>query len=50
MKILVRQGKIVIIISSELPELLGMSDRIYVMCEVRLQECLQEKMQLRKKL
>ncbi|MDI9217305.1 sugar ABC transporter ATP-binding protein [Clostridium tertium] len=30
---LVRNGKIVIIISSELPELLGMSDRIYVMCE-----------------
>ena len=33
---LVRQGKIVIIISSELPELLGMSDRIYVMCEGRI--------------
>ena len=33
---LVRQGKIVIIISSELPELLGMSDRVYVMCEGRI--------------
>ncbi len=33
---LVRRGKIVIIISSELPELLGMSDRIYVMCEGRV--------------
>lgn len=33
---LVRKGKIVIIISSELPELLGMSDRIYVMCEGRI--------------
>lgn len=30
---LVRKGKVVIMISSELPELLGMSDRIYVMCE-----------------
>lgn len=33
---LVRKGKIVIIISSELPELLGMSDRIYVMCEGKI--------------
>ena len=33
---LVRRGKIVIIISSELPELLGMSDRIYVMCEGKI--------------
>ena len=30
---LVRKGKVVIMVSSELPELLGMSDRIYVMCE-----------------
>ena len=30
---LVKQGKSVIIISSELPEILGMSDRIYVMNE-----------------
>lgn len=33
---LVREGKIVIIVSSELPELLGMSDRIYTMCEGRI--------------
>ena len=32
---LVRKGKVVIMVSSELPELLGMSDRIYVMCEGR---------------
>lgn len=33
---LVRKDKIVIMISSELPELMGMSDRIYVMCEGRI--------------
>ena len=33
---LVRQGKSVIMISSEMPELLGMADRIMVMCEGRL--------------
>ena len=33
---LVSQGKSVVMISSELPELLGMSDRIYVMNEGRL--------------
>ncbi|GFZ33885.1 monosaccharide-transporting ATPase [Clostridium zeae] len=46
---LVRRGKVVIMISSELPELIGMSDRIYVMCEGRItgelnrQEASQEK-------
>ncbi|GEP47357.1 ATP-binding cassette domain-containing protein [Microbacterium saccharophilum] len=30
------QGKAVIVISSELPELLGMSDRIYTICEGRI--------------
>ena len=30
------QGKSVIMISSELPEILGMADRIYVMNESRL--------------
>ena len=30
---LVAQGKSVLMVSSELPELLGMCDRIYVMCE-----------------
>jgi ribose transport system ATP-binding protein len=33
---LVRKDKVVIMVSSEMPELLGMSDRIYVMCEGRL--------------
>jgi ribose transport system ATP-binding protein len=33
---LVKENKTVIMISSELPELLGMADRIYVMCEGRL--------------
>ena len=33
---LVSQGKAVMMISSELPELLGMCDRIYVMNEGRL--------------
>ena len=31
-----KQGKSVIIISSELPEILGMSDRIYVMNEGKI--------------
>ena len=30
------QGKAVILVSSELPELLGMSDRIYTICEGRI--------------
>lgn len=33
---LVKQGKSIIMVSSEMPELLGMSDRIMVMCEGRL--------------
>lgn len=33
---LARQGKSIVMISSEMPELLGMSDRIMVMCEGRL--------------
>jgi putative multiple sugar transport system ATP-binding protein len=33
---LVAQGKSVLMVSSELPEILGMCDRIYVMCEGRL--------------
>ena len=33
---LAKQGKGIIMISSEMPELLGMSDRIMVMCEGRL--------------
>lgn len=33
---LAEQGKAIIMISSEMPELLGMADRIYVMCNGRL--------------
>ena len=33
---LAKQGKSIIMISSEMPELLGMSDRIMVMCEGHL--------------
>lgn len=33
---LAKQGKSIIMISSEMPELLGMSDRVLVMCEGRL--------------
>ncbi|MFQ5691984.1 MAG: sugar ABC transporter ATP-binding protein [Nitrospinota bacterium] len=33
---LAREGAAVLMISSELPEVLGMSDRIYVMCEGRI--------------
>ncbi len=33
---LVKQGMSIIMISSEMPELLGMSDRLYVMCEGRI--------------
>ena len=33
---LVRQGVAIIMISSELPEILGMSDRIYVMHDGRI--------------
>lgn len=46
---LVKNGKTILMISSELPEILGMSDRIYVMCEGRItgeltgDECNQER-------
>lgn len=33
MNLLVKEGAAVLMISSELPEVIGMSDRIYVMCE-----------------
>ncbi|MGN0995007.1 MAG: sugar ABC transporter ATP-binding protein, partial [Butyricicoccus sp.] len=33
---LAREGKCVVMISSELPEILGMSDRIMVMCQGRV--------------
>ena len=37
---LVKQGVSIIMISSELPEILGMSDRIYVMANGRIKGCL----------
>ena len=46
---LVKEGKSIIMISSEMPELLAMSDRVYVMCEGKItgelskKECTQEK-------
>ena len=33
---LAKQGKAIIMISSEMAELLGMSDRVYVMCNGKL--------------
>lgn len=40
---MVRDHKAVIMVSSELPELMGMCDRIYVMCQGRLNGCLERK-------
>ncbi|MBR2764787.1 MAG: sugar ABC transporter ATP-binding protein [Blautia sp.] len=37
---IVKQGKTVIMVSSELPELIGMCDRIYVMCQGLITGCL----------
>lgn len=39
---LVKQGKSIIMISSEMPELLGMSDRIMVMCEGKVTGMLEQ--------
>lgn len=36
MRYLVKRGKAIIMVSSEMPELLGMSDRIMIMCEGKL--------------
>ena len=36
MTALAKQGKAIIMISSEMAELLGMSDRLYVMCNGKL--------------
>ena len=36
MEDLAKQGKAIIMISSEMPELLGMADRIYVMCNGKI--------------
>lgn len=37
---IVKEDKAVIMVSSELPELLGMCDRIYVMCQGRISGCI----------
>lgn len=37
---IVKENKSVIMISSELPELLGMCDRIYIMCQGRITGCI----------
>ena len=37
------QGKAVILVSSELPELLGMSDRVYTICEGAITGCIPSK-------
>ena len=36
---LVKKGMSIIMISSELPEILNMSDRVYVMCDGRITGC-----------
>ena len=33
---MIKEGKAIIMISSEMPELLGMADRVMVMCEGRV--------------
>lgn len=40
---LAAQGKAIIMISSEMAELLGMSDRVYVMCDGKLRGEITEK-------
>ena len=37
---IVKEDKAVIMVSSELPELIGMCDRIYVMCQGRISGCI----------
>ena len=37
---IVKEDKSVIMVSSELPELIGMCDRIYVMCQGRIAGCI----------
>lgn len=39
---MVEEGKTVIMVSSELPELIGMCDRIYVMNQGRIKGCLEK--------
>ncbi|TCS77311.1 ABC transporter family protein [Muricomes intestini] len=37
---IVKENKAVIMVSSELPELIGMCDRIYIMCQGRISGCI----------
>lgn len=37
---IVQENKAVIMVSSELPELLGMCDRIYIMCQGKISGCI----------
>ena len=37
---LAKMGMAIILISSEMPEIINMSDRIYVMCEGKITGCL----------
>ncbi len=37
---IVKEGKAIVMVSSELPELIGMCDRIYVMCQGRITGCI----------
>lgn len=37
---IVKEGKAVIMVSSELPELIGMCDRIYIMCQGKISGCI----------
>lgn len=37
---IVKEGKSIVMVSSELPELLGMCDRIYIMCQGRITGCI----------
>ena len=39
---IVKEGKTIIMVSSELPELIGMCDRIYVMCQGLITGCLEK--------
>ena len=37
---IVKEGKAVVMVSSELPELIGMCDRIYIMCQGKIAGCI----------
>lgn len=39
---IVKENKAVIMISSELPELIGMCDRIYIMCQGKITGCIEK--------